>query len=128
MKGKREANDGNKVPDGTSGDDPELPPVDEEKQKLLKKRVREAVTELGELTTIAEFNRRLDELAEADGYLNDFHREHSERLKVNLAKQPKTTLEQALAQYERIKQGSKRRAENESSAASDSVQPKQEQA
>jgi hypothetical protein len=51
----------------------------------------------------------MDEIAQEEGYLNDFHREHSRRLKTNLAKQPKATLEEALEQYERIKRGSKRR-------------------
>jgi hypothetical protein len=44
-----------------------------------------------------------------DNYLNDFHREHSERAEQTLAKQPKATLEQALEQYERIKRGRSRR-------------------
>ena len=44
-----------------------------------------------------------------DNYLNDFHREHSERLKEHLARQPKASLKEALAQYERIKRGSTRR-------------------
>jgi hypothetical protein len=128
MKRKRKTSNRNKIPDGATGDDPELAAVDEKKQKFLEERVREALAEPDEPTTFEEFKRRMDELAMADGYLNDFHRERSERLKANLAKQPKATLKQALAQYERIKQGSKRRAENESSAGRDSVQPKQEQA
>ncbi len=41
-----------------------------------------------------------------DIYLNDFHREHSERLKKHLAKQPKASLEDAMRQYDRIKRGS----------------------
>jgi hypothetical protein len=44
-----------------------------------------------------------------DNYLNDFHREYSERLKAHVAKQPKATLEEALAQYQRIKRQSARR-------------------
>ncbi|HZR20635.1 MAG TPA: hypothetical protein VFE51_25360 [Verrucomicrobiae bacterium] len=40
-----------------------------------------------------------------DIYLNDFHREHSERLKKNLAQQPKASLEDAMGQYDRIKRG-----------------------
>lgn len=83
--------------------------IEEEQQKLLEERVREALAEPDELTTTAEFKRRMDELAQADGYLNAFHREHAERLKANLAKQPKVTLEQALEQYQRIKRGSKPR-------------------
>jgi hypothetical protein len=43
-------------------------------------------------------------------YLNDFHRERSERLKEQLAKQPKATLEQVMEQYDRIKKGSSRRS------------------
>jgi hypothetical protein len=38
-----------------------------------------------------------------DIYLNDFHREHSERLKKQLAQQPKASLEDAMRQYDRIK-------------------------
>lgn len=36
-------------------------------------------------------------------YLNDFHREHSEKLKEHLSRQPKASLEDATKQYVRIK-------------------------
>ncbi len=42
-------------------------------------------------------------------YLNDFHRQHSERLKEQQSKQPKASLEDAMKQYDRIKRGSSRR-------------------
>jgi hypothetical protein len=42
-------------------------------------------------------------------YLNDYHRERSERLKERLSKQPKVSLEDAMNQYDRIKRGSSRR-------------------
>lgn len=57
-------------------------------------------------------SRQADLDAVAAGYLNAFHRERSKRLKEQLAKQPKATLEQAMEQYDRIKRGSKRRAAN----------------
>jgi hypothetical protein len=38
-------------------------------------------------------------------YLNEYHRQHSERLKEHLAKQPKASLEDAMRQYDRIKHG-----------------------
>jgi hypothetical protein len=41
-----------------------------------------------------------------EDYLNDFHREHSERLKAQLARQPYASLEEALTQYDRIKRQS----------------------
>jgi len=44
-------------------------------------------------------------------YLNDFHRQRSERLEEKLSKQPKVSLEDALEQYDRIKRGSKRQEE-----------------
>jgi hypothetical protein len=50
-----------------------------------------------------------DDGNDANLYLNDFHREHCERLKRHLAEQPHVSLEEALAQYERIKRGSSRR-------------------
>ena len=50
-----------------------------------------------------------------DIYLNDFHRERSERLKKQLAQQPKTSLEDAMRQYDRIKRGSSRRKTGENS-------------
>jgi hypothetical protein len=93
-----------------AGTDPELLAEDvAEDQRSLEERVREALAEPDEPTTIAEFRRKMDELAKAEGYLNEYHREHSTRLKDNLSKQPKATLEEALAQYKRIKRGSKRR-------------------
>jgi len=45
-------------------------------------------------------------------YLNDFHRQHSERLKEQLSKQAKVSIEDALKQYDRIKRGSSRQKEN----------------
>jgi hypothetical protein len=45
-------------------------------------------------------------------YLNDLHRQHSERLKEQLSKQPKVSLKDAMKQYERIKRGSSRQKEN----------------
>jgi hypothetical protein len=47
-----------------------------------------------------------------EDYLNDFHREHSERLKAQLARQPHASLEEALAQYDRIKRQSARNSES----------------
>jgi hypothetical protein len=41
-------------------------------------------------------------------YLNKFHREHTERLKKHLLRQPKASLEDAMEQYEKIKGGSSR--------------------
>jgi hypothetical protein len=41
-------------------------------------------------------------------WLNEFHRQHSEKLREHLMKQPKTSLAEALEQYERIKRGSRR--------------------
>jgi hypothetical protein len=43
-----------------------------------------------------------------DTYLNDYHREHSERLKEQLSRQPKVSLEDAMKQYDQIKRGSSR--------------------
>jgi len=40
--------------------------------------------------------------------LNDYHRERSERLKEQLSRQPKVSLEAAMKQYDRIKRGSSR--------------------
>jgi chorismate-pyruvate lyase len=42
-------------------------------------------------------------------YLNDFHRQRSERLTEQLSKQPKVSLEDAMKQYDQIKRGSSRR-------------------
>lgn len=42
-------------------------------------------------------------------WLNEFHRQYSERLRENLKKQPKVSLAKALEQYEQIKRGSQRR-------------------
>ncbi len=42
-------------------------------------------------------------------YLNKVHREHSERLKEHLSRQPKASLADALAPYDKIKRGSSRR-------------------
>jgi hypothetical protein len=53
--------------------------------------------------------RRFRDEERADGYINDLHREGSERLKADLARQPKMTLKQAPEQYDRIKRGSQRR-------------------
>jgi hypothetical protein len=53
-----------------------------------------------------------------DNYLNDFHRERADRLRQQLAKQPKATLEQALEQYERIKRGGSRRRNEKKSESS----------
>ena len=36
-------------------------------------------------------------------YLNAYHREHSEKLKEQLSRQPKASLEDAMKQYDRIK-------------------------
>jgi hypothetical protein len=53
--------------------------------------------------------RELREAPEsAHPYLNAFHRQHSERLLEQLSKQPKASLEDAMQQYDRIKQGSVR--------------------
>jgi hypothetical protein len=41
-------------------------------------------------------------------YLNKFQREHRERLKVHLSRQPKASLQDALAQYDKIERGSSR--------------------
>ena len=41
-------------------------------------------------------------------YLNEFHRERTERLRQQLAKQPKASLAEAMEQYDRIKRGSSR--------------------
>lgn len=41
-------------------------------------------------------------------YLNDFHRQRSERLKAQLSKQPKVSLEDAMKQYDQIKRESSR--------------------
>jgi hypothetical protein len=41
-------------------------------------------------------------------YLNDYHRERSKRLKEQLSRQQKTSLEDAMMQYDRIKRGSSR--------------------
>jgi hypothetical protein len=41
-------------------------------------------------------------------YLNDFHRQRSKRLKEQLSRQPKVSLEDAMKQYDRIKRGSTR--------------------
>jgi hypothetical protein len=45
-------------------------------------------------------------------YLNDFHRQHSERLTEQLSKQAKVSLEDAMKQYDRIKRRSSRQKEN----------------
>jgi hypothetical protein len=50
-----------------------------------------------------------DRLAIAAGYINHFHREQSEQLKAHLTRQPRATLEEAMAQYDRIKRGSRRK-------------------
>lgn len=80
-----------------------------ENQNCLDPRGREALSEPSAPSTISGFKRHMDGIAETDGYLNDFHRSHSERLKEHLARQPKATLEEALAQYDRIKRGGSRR-------------------
>jgi hypothetical protein len=58
---------------------------------------------------VAEDQTQADLDAIADGYLNAFHRERSERLKEHLARQPKATLKDAMEQYDRIKRRSSRR-------------------
>lgn len=52
-------------------------------------------------------------------YLNDFHREHTERLKKQLSMQPKASLADAMAQYERIKRGSRRHGDSTSPKPND---------
>jgi len=41
-------------------------------------------------------------------FLNDFHRRRSNRLKEQLSRQPKASLDDAMKQYDRIKLGSTR--------------------
>ncbi len=78
----------------------------QEKQKVIEELVGKAFAQPSQPMTIAEFKRKWDEIARADGYLNDFHREHSERLKASLSKQPKATPEESLAHCEQINRGS----------------------
>jgi hypothetical protein len=52
-------------------------------------------------------------------YLNDYHRELNKRLAEDLSKQPKVSLEEAMSQYERLKQGSSRRQEEQLTDAPD---------
>jgi hypothetical protein len=103
---------------------------DREQLAPLEARVRDALAEPAEPTTLEDFKRRMERMAKQpkispnakrrfwseerpDGYINDFHRERSERLKTDLARQPKVTLKEALEQYDRIKRGSRRRREGE---------------
>jgi hypothetical protein len=68
---------------------------------------------INEMTGTSEADKMISEeknrLARAAGYINHFHRERSEQLKAHLARQPKATLEEALAQYDWIKRGSGRK-------------------
>ena len=50
-----------------------------------------------------------DRLAIAPGYINHLHRGRSELLTAHAAWQLKASLEEALAQYDRIKRGSQRK-------------------
>lgn len=54
-------------------------------------------------------------------YLNKFHREHTERLKKHLLRQPKTSLKKAMERYETIKRSSSRGVPKMDSRLADAI-------
>lgn len=68
---------------------------DEAKENVSDDRVHTSLRQLPPACYVAAMSD--------DRYINDFHRERSERLKEHLSRQPKASLEDALKQYDRIK-------------------------
>ncbi len=98
-----------------------LPHGQDAMEKDIEARVREALKEPAAEITVEQYHRDMEAIAA--GYINDFHRQHSKKLKDQLAKQPKATLEEALAQYEKIKKGSSRNNDKEEARPGDRAEP-----